>query len=57
MRPKILKDLFIGGKFVKATCGQTFNVINPMDASVIANVQRGSNEDIDLAVKAANEAF
>lgn len=57
MRPKILKDLFIGGKFVKATRGQTFDVINPMDASVIANVQRGSNEDIDLAVKAANEAF
>jgi aldehyde dehydrogenase (NAD+) len=57
MRPRIVKDLFIGGKFVKAKKGETFDVINPADESVLATIQRGSSEDIDIAVKTAREAF
>lgn len=51
--PRIVKDLFINGKFVPAIKKQTFDVINPADESVLATVQRGSNEDIDLAIKSA----
>lgn len=55
--PRIVKDLFIGGKFVKSVSGKTFDVINPADETVTATIQRGSTEDIDLAVKAARKAF
>ena len=55
--PRIIKDLFIDGKFVKSAKRQTFDVINPADETVLATIQRGSNEDIDLAIKAAQNAF
>jgi acyl-CoA reductase-like NAD-dependent aldehyde dehydrogenase len=29
--PKIVKELFIGGKFVKSLSGKTFDVVNPAD--------------------------
>ena len=51
--PRIVKDLFINGKFVKSIKGQTFDVINPADESVITSIQKGSNADVDLAVKSA----
>ena len=54
---RIIKDLFIGGKFVKSQKGQTFDVINPAEESVLATIQRGSNEDIDKAVDVARNAF
>ncbi len=60
MNPKnlrIIKDLFIGGKFVKSKKGATFDVINPSDQSVLATIQRGSTEDIDEAVSVARKAF
>jgi acyl-CoA reductase-like NAD-dependent aldehyde dehydrogenase len=40
--PRIVKELFIGGKFVKSLSGKTFDVINPVDESVTATIQRGS---------------
>lgn len=40
--PRIVKDLFIGGKFVKSVSGKTFDVINPADETVTASIQRGS---------------
>lgn len=55
--PRIVKELFIGGKFVKSLSGKTFDVINPADESVTATIERGSPEDIDAAVKAARFAF
>jgi aldehyde dehydrogenase (NAD+) len=55
--PKIVKNLFIGGKFVKSLSGKTFDVINPADETVIASIERGGIEDIDAAVKAARNAF
>lgn len=55
--PRIVKNLFIGGKFVKSLSGKTFDVINPADETLIASIERGSTEDIDAAVKAARNAF
>lgn len=54
---KFVKQLFINGKFVNGVKGQTFDIVNPNDESVLTTIQRGTTEDIDLAVKAASEAF
>ena len=51
--PRIINDLFINGKFTQSIKGQTFDVINPADETVLATISRGSSEDIDLAVKSA----
>lgn len=55
--PRIVKDLFIGGKFVKSISGRTFDVINPANESVLASIQRAAPEDVDIAVKSARNAF
>lgn len=47
----------IGGKHVPATSGQTFTTFSPMDNSPIAEVAAGDQADIDLAAKAARDAF
>ena len=52
-----VKQLFINGQFVNAIKGRTFDVINPNDETVLATMQRGTNEDIDAAVIAARDAF
>ena len=49
--------LFIDGKFVKAVDGQRFQTMNPATGQVIAEVARGNEKDVDLAVKAARRAF
>ena len=51
------KKLFIGGKWVDAISGKTFDVLDPSTGKVIAAVAAGEKEDIDLAVKAARKAF
>jgi acyl-CoA reductase-like NAD-dependent aldehyde dehydrogenase len=48
---------FIGGKFVDAASGETFDDVSPRDGRVIAKVASGNTEDIDLAVRAARAAF
>ena len=40
-----------------AADGRTFEDVSPRDGSVVAEVARGSGEDIDLAVRAARRAF
>lgn len=47
----------IGGKWVDSVSGKTFETIHPATEEVIANVAEGDAADIDLAVKAAREAF
>lgn len=47
---------FIGGKFVAPSKGEYFDNFSPIDNSFIAKYPRSSEEDINLAVKAANEA-
>ena len=53
-RPKLN---LIGGKWVPAASGKTFDVFNPAEASVIARVPDSDKEDIDRAVAAARRAF
>ncbi|WP_026479587.1 aldehyde dehydrogenase family protein [Ahrensia sp. 13_GOM-1096m] len=47
---------FINGKFVAPT-GPMTDVINPADDSVIATLAKGTQDDVDAAVKAARAAF
>ena len=49
--------MVVGGEAVEAADGQTFDVINPANGSVIATVPMGGREDVDRAVAAARAAF
>ena len=51
------KQLLIGGKWVDAKSGKTFDVENPATGDIVAQVADGKKEDIDEAVKAARKAF
>ena len=48
---------YIGGRFVASASGDTFDVINPATEAVVTTAARGGAADIDLAVRAAKEAF
>jgi gamma-glutamyl-gamma-aminobutyraldehyde dehydrogenase/4-guanidinobutyraldehyde dehydrogenase/NAD-dependent aldehyde dehydrogenase len=48
---------FIGGKYVAAASGETFEDISPIDGKVLARVAACDKEDVDRAVKAARAAF
>jgi aldehyde dehydrogenase (NAD+) len=47
------KRMLIGGKWVAAASGKTFETINPSTGVVLAAVPEGDSEDIDRAVAAA----
>ncbi|TVU00512.1 hypothetical protein EJB05_16154 [Eragrostis curvula] len=49
--------LFINGNFVDAISGKTFETRDPRTGDVIARIAEGDKADIDIAVKAAREAF
>ncbi|KAM0928806.1 hypothetical protein ACQ4PT_001998 [Festuca glaucescens] len=49
--------LFINGQFVDAVSGKTFETRDPRTGEVIASIAEGDKADVDLAVKAAREAF
>ena len=51
------RPMFIGGKWVEAASGKTFETRNPATGEVIATVPRADKEDIDRAVAAARAAF
>lgn len=51
------QKLLIDGQRVDAAGGSTFEVYDPSNNTVIANVPRGEKEDIDRAVLAARKAF
>uniref|UniRef100_UPI0040471171 aldehyde dehydrogenase family protein n=1 Tax=Aquiluna sp. TaxID=2053504 RepID=UPI0040471171 len=46
---------FINGKFTKP--GKTYKTINPATEEVLAEITHGTKKDVDLAVKAATDAF
>ena len=48
---------FIGGEFVDSTSGETMEVLNPATGEVIAEVPRGTAEDVERAVTAAKKAW
>ncbi|MDR1350659.1 MAG: aldehyde dehydrogenase [Zoogloeaceae bacterium] len=49
--------LFIDGRFVDAIDGQRFTTLNPSNGRPLAEVSRGNEKDVDLAVRAARRAF
>lgn len=49
--------LFINNEWVEGVKKQKFDVINPSTEEVICQVSEGTEEDVDLAVKAARAAF
>src|ERR1700674_2940868 len=51
------KQLLIGGKWVPAKSGKTFETINPSNEEVLALIAEGDKADVDLAVKAARKAL
>ena len=54
---KAPRHLLIGGKWVPAKSGKTFETINPATEQVLANVAQADQADVDEAVKAARRAF
>src|SRR5260221_13337154 len=48
---------FIGGEWVAAISGETFNSINPATEELIAPVARSGVEDVTAAVEAAKKAY
>jgi len=48
---------FIGGKFVDAASGKTFDCTSPIDGKVLTQVAACDKEDVDRAVQAARAAF
>jgi aldehyde dehydrogenase len=49
-------DNFIGGKWVPAVKGQTFDNISPIDGRVVCTVARSTAGDVELALDAAHAA-
>ncbi|XP_013387582.1 retinal dehydrogenase 2-like [Lingula anatina] len=50
-------QIFINNEWVNSVSGKTFPTINPYTGEKICDVQEGDKADIDVAVKAAREAF
>ena len=51
------RRMLVGGDWVGAASGKTFEVFNPATGEVLANVAEGDSEDIDRAVMTARAAF
>lgn len=48
---------WIGGRFVDAASGKTFETVSPRDGTVLAEVAECDAEDVDRAVRAGRAAF
>ena len=51
------KKLLIGGRWVDAAAGKTFDTVNPATGETLARVAEGDGEDVNRAVSAARAAF
>ena len=49
--------MFIGGEWVAAASGETFESVNPYTGKAWALIPRAGAEDVDRAVRAAHKAF
>ncbi|SAK68064.1 betaine aldehyde dehydrogenase [Caballeronia fortuita] len=47
--------LYIGGEYVDATSGETFETLDPATGETLSRVQQASQADIDRAVRSARE--
>jgi aldehyde dehydrogenase (NAD+) len=48
---------YVGGEWVEASTGETFDVENPSSGEIFATVPKGGREDAHAAIAAAREAF
>ena len=48
--------LLVDGKWRAAASGDTFEVVSPIDGSVVARAQKGGNDDLEAAIAAAKAA-
>jgi len=51
------QQLYIDGKFVDATSGESFETINPATGEVLCKVQHAGVDDVERAVAAARNGF
>jgi phenylacetaldehyde dehydrogenase len=51
------RKMLIGGKWLEAASGKTFDSYDPSTGEVLARVAEGDSPDVDAAVKAARRAF
>lgn len=49
------QQLYIHGGYVPATSGKTFETLNPANGEVLATVQAAGRDDVDRAVKSAQQ--
>ncbi len=49
--------MLVGGEWVDASSGETFESVNPYTGKVWATAPEAGEEDVDRAVRAAREAF
>ncbi|KAK0443708.1 aldehyde dehydrogenase [Desarmillaria tabescens] len=54
---KVHTGLFINGKFVDPIEGGSISITNPATGKTITSVAGGTKKDVDIAVKAAKEAY
>jgi len=50
-------ELFIGGEWVQSAAAEALPVLNPATGETIAEIPKGTEEDVDRAVVAARKAF
>ena len=50
-------NMFIDGKWIPSASGDTIPVISPVDGMVFDSIARGTAEDVDAAVRAAQRAL
>lgn len=53
----VKKHMLTRAKFVPSTGGKTFKIYNPSTGDAICNIHEALAEDVDLAVRAAQQAF
>jgi betaine-aldehyde dehydrogenase len=51
------QKLYIGGRYVEATSGETFSSINPATGETICHLQKASLMDLDRAVESSRAGF
>ncbi|MDH3316181.1 MAG: betaine-aldehyde dehydrogenase [Gammaproteobacteria bacterium] len=51
------QQLYIGGGYINARSGESFETLNPATGEVICRVQQAGPEDVDLAVETARKGF
>lgn len=58
-KPKFKKqyDNYIGGKWTKPASGKYFDVITPLDGTVMSKAAHSNEKDLEKAVNAAEKAF